>query len=119
MTAGTAFDQYLRYNDPVKGATAQWNGNISEQEYTSTHTGNRWFTYSYDKLNRLKTDAYSNANELGEELTYDQVGNITKLIRGGTGNGTLNYAYTGNRLMSVSGFKTGSYGYDYHDINHQ
>ena len=113
MTAGTAmFDQYLRYNDPARGATAQWNGNISEQEYTSDHTGNRWFTYSYDKLNRLKTAAYSNANELGEELSYDQVGNITRLVRGGAGNGTLDYVYTGNRLMSVTGFKTGSYGYD-------
>ena len=113
MTAGTAmFDQYLRYNDPQRGTAAQWNGNISEQEYTSTHTGNRWFTYNYDKLNRLKTAAYSNANELGEELGYDQVGNITKLVRGGAGNGTLDYAYTGNRLMSVTGFKTGSYGYD-------
>lgn len=110
MTAGTTFfDQYLRYNDPQKGAAAQWNGNISEQEYTSTHTGNRWFTYSYDKLNRLKTAVYSNGNELGEELTYDQMGNITKLIRGGAGNGTLNYVYTGNRLTSVSGFKVGSY----------
>ncbi|KAA8482590.1 RHS repeat-associated protein [Arcticibacter tournemirensis] len=104
------FDLKLRYNQTTKGALPQYNGNISEQEYTGDYSGNRWFTYQYDALNRLTTSAYNNSNLLGEQLAYDKMGNITSLTRGNYG--TLGYVYDGNRLSSVSGFKAGSYGYD-------
>ncbi|PWG77917.1 RHS repeat domain-containing protein, partial [Pararcticibacter amylolyticus] len=68
-------------------------------------------TYTYDPVNRLTTAASSHAsNKLGETLTYDKMGNIQSLARGNYG--SLAYTYDGNRLSSVSGFKTGSFGYD-------
>jgi len=121
MTQSTAdkFNFALRYNEPAKGAVAQWNGNISEQEYMGDNSGNRWFTYGYDKLNR-KTAGQYNANnaskngEMSESLQYDKGGNITNLSRGSYGG--LNYTYqnngTGNQLQSLSGFVNGNYSYD-------
>ncbi|GEM_PF-2739812 len=106
----TKFDLQLRYNQTTKGAPAQYNGNISEQEYTGDYSGHRWFTYQYDALNRLEKSVYNNSNLLGEHLVYDKMGNITSLTRGNYG--TLGYLYDGNRLSSVSGFKAGSYVYD-------
>ncbi|WP_158280640.1 DUF6443 domain-containing protein, partial [Pararcticibacter amylolyticus] len=105
------FDLKLRYNNPTKGASPQYNGNISEQEYTGSHSGNRWFTYSYDALNRL-TNAVSShtGNKLGETLSYDKMGNIQNLARGNYG--SLVYTNDANRVSSVSGFKNGSFQYD-------
>ncbi|MGX5689965.1 DUF6443 domain-containing protein [Arcticibacter tournemirensis] len=104
-------DLKLRYNGTTKGAAAQYNGNIAEQEYTGSHSGNRWFTYSYDAQNRLTNAIYSHSgNKLGESLSYDKMGNINTLTRGNYG--SLAYTYDGNRLISLSGFKSGSFGYD-------
>ncbi|KAA8482589.1 RHS repeat-associated protein [Arcticibacter tournemirensis] len=107
----TKFDLQLRYNQTTKGALPQYNGNISEQEYTGDYSGHRWFTYQYDALNRLEKSVYNNSNLLGEQLAYDKMGNITSLTR--SGYGPLTYTYDGyGRLGSVSGFKAGSYVYD-------
>ncbi|MBC7915733.1 MAG: RHS repeat-associated core domain-containing protein [Pyrinomonadaceae bacterium] len=107
------FDLKLRYNLPTKGATAQFNGNISEQEYTAAISGNDWVTYSYDKLNRL-TNGISTEGLSETGIIYDKMGNITSLTRAGYG--TLAYTYQNsnqsNQLASVSGFKTGSFVYD-------
>ncbi len=45
-------------------------------------------------------------------MTYDLMGNLLSLTRAGTGNGTLNYGYTGNQLTTLSGFKSGTNVYD-------
>ncbi|MGJ1444846.1 DUF6443 domain-containing protein [Sphingobacterium spiritivorum] len=110
MTSTTSphFSQQLSYQDPVKGAAAQWNGNISEQIWGPTTTLNQHFVYSYDKLNRL-TNGSSPTSGMSEILNYDDMGNITHLTRDGSG---ISYSYTGNRLHTVSGGIHGSYSYD-------
>ncbi|MGJ1421022.1 RHS repeat domain-containing protein [Sphingobacterium spiritivorum] len=110
MTSSTSphFSQQLSYQDPVKGAAAQWNGNISEQQWGATTTLNQHFVYSYDKLNRL-TNGSSPTSGMSEILNYDDMGNITQLTRDGSG---ISYSYTGNRLHTVSGLINGSYSYD-------
>ncbi|MES2269237.1 MAG: RHS repeat-associated core domain-containing protein [Bacteroidota bacterium] len=91
----------------------QYNGNISKMLYTGTYSGSKTFSYGYDKLNRLAA-ATSTGNTLDEGLTYDVMGNITALTRGGQSYSSLGYSYTGNQLTGVSGsgFTTRSYAYD-------
>lgn len=59
------------------------------------------YTYGYDKLNRL-TSGSSTGTVMSEVIGYDDMGNITNLKRDGHATGTT-YAYTGNRLKSLSG----------------
>ena len=104
----------LRYNTPDSG-TPQYNGNISQLQYLTTKVtqpGYKTFAYTYDKLNRL-TVAASTAGALDEQMSYDQMGNITQLVRGGAGGGTLTYpVYEGNQLKTVTGYSPRSYLYD-------
>ena len=103
----------MRYNEPSRGAGAQWNGNISEQEYTGDYSGNRWFTYGYDKLNRMTTGLYNaNNGEMGESVQYDKGGNITGLTRGSFGSLGYTYYNGGNQLQTLSGAINGTYRYD-------
>jgi|GEM_PF-580061 len=108
----THFSYGLRYNAPTEGATAQYNGNISEQHWTQHRQPAKYFTYNYDKLNRL-TDGNSVNGDMREQLEYDDMGNITNLKRDNHTTGTT-YSYTGNRLKSLSGAITTAqdYGYD-------
>jgi len=107
-------DVKLRYFDPINGAKAQYNGNISEFEYTGERSGNRSFKYSYDAFDRLTKADYSGGTELNEELAYDLVGNITSLKRGAATATLYNYTTggAGNQLRSVSGGLAGSFTYD-------
>ncbi|QKJ30359.1 RHS repeat-associated core domain-containing protein [Mucilaginibacter mali] len=81
--------------------------------YSGSYSGSKSFTYGYDKLNRLIT-ATSTGNTLDEGLTYDVMGNITNLTRGGQSYSSLTYGYMGNQLTGVTGssFTTRSYAYD-------
>lgn len=105
ITSGQ-FSMQLKYND---GGTPQYNGNIAGQLWgPGSNASVNTFSYSYDKLNRLTGAA---ANNLGEAITYDEMGNIKSLARDGFG--TNNYtAYTGNKLTQISGFTNSNYGYD-------
>jgi len=97
-------------------ASPQYNGNIAEFDYQTDHVTNGHFAYSYDQLNRLEDAVYTPGGGLNEALTYDKAGNITQIVRGGTGNGTLNFTYKNsgksNQLFGVSGYRSGSFGYD-------
>lgn len=105
------FGYQLNYNDPTEGATAQYNGNISEQHWTRQGQSAKYFTYGYDKLKRLKDGNSANGN-MREQLDYDDMGNITLLKRDDHTTGTI-YSYTGNRLKSLSGAITTVQDYDY------
>jgi len=111
-TSGNLFNLDLRYNNPNSG-TAQYNGNIAEQNYYGTNSGSKVFDYTYDYLNRL-TAASSTSGTLNESIGYDNLGNITGLTRGGQSYNALSYAYTGSQLTGVTGtsFTTRSYSYD-------
>ena len=99
LNAPSLFTQYLKYNE-VTGATPQYNGNISRQEWT----GGKSYDYTYDKLNRLESGISSDGNN--ESLTYDVMGNIKSLTRYAAGSLvdelTYDYTGTGNRLGSVA-----------------
>lgn len=98
------FSMVLKYND---SSLPQYNGNISGQDYTNSTTNS--FAYRYDGLNRLTKSTAG--NNLGEEIEYDVMGNIKKMIRDNFG--TNNYTgYDGNRLTAIGGFINGSYVYD-------
>jgi len=107
----------LSYDSPNQaGATPQYNGNISQLEYTSQYSGNRWFNYTYDNLNRLTGSVYSTNHELDETLAYDKAGNITSLKRGPVASTPIAYTYANsgvsNQLLSVGGGRVGSFTYD-------
>ncbi|PTQ92463.1 RHS repeat-associated protein [Mucilaginibacter yixingensis] len=104
------FDEVLRYDLPVAGAVARYNGNIAEQQYTAQYSGTQTVTYGYDELNRLNW-GNSTAGFSESGITYDYLGNIMGLTR--SNYGTLGYSYTnGSQLDHVNGFINGSYVYD-------
>lgn len=115
-TNGNLFNMELKYNTAT---TPQYNGNIGQMNYLTTRVanpGNRTFNYTYDVLNRLTNAAFTGGqtgDALDEAISYDVMGNITQLVRNGTGAGTLNYtSYTGNQLNTVTGYSARSYTYD-------
>ncbi|MFT3682279.1 MAG: DUF6443 domain-containing protein [Ferruginibacter sp.] len=126
--AADLFAFELGYNTTtLTGATAQYNGNISEQKwkgpFAETPNG---YIYTYDKMNRLLSSVSSNKagaswvvdNKFDEKnITYNKNGNILTLTRHENGSvmDNLTYAYSGNRLTKVEdggdvslGFKNGS-----------
>ncbi len=100
------FTQKLHYNDGF--GTAQRNGNISGEEWTSTKLNNimHFYKYSYDPLNRL-TGAETEQNLYNMNLGYDLNGNIENLTRFTKKNGAaytidnLTYTYTGNQIQKI------------------
>jgi RHS repeat-associated protein len=113
-SATELFSLKLNYNVPQFGATAQFNGNIAEQQYNAGISGNQHVNYSYDNLNRLK----AGISTIGFSETissYDNQGNIQGLTRTTAPNAvTLAYTYTGNQLQTVTNASTAfrSYAYD-------
>nr|WP_068893132.1 DUF6443 domain-containing protein [Pedobacter panaciterrae] len=110
------FDIKLKYNNPSHGSSPKYNGNITEIEYSGKYSGDRWFSYTYDELDRLTYSEYSLNSQLNEVMQYDKAGNILTLRRGPTTNTPIQYNYQNggksNRLESVSGSRVGSFTYD-------
>ena len=101
---GRNYAESLYYNTPTGSATPQFNGNISQFVYNSpymeTNNGHsssaaNTVNYAYDNLNRL-TQSQSTLAKTDETVTYDAggEGNITNLVRSGTGTNTGTFAYT-------------------------
>src|SRR5690606_18583074 len=78
----------IRYNDPTAG-TPLYNGNISQtfwntlSENPTNNPVSNQYTYSYDALNRITGAVDNTTNYNLSGITYDQNGNITKLLRKG------------------------------------
>ena len=108
----------INYNNPTHGATALFNGNISETEWkTANDNTQRWYKYSYDALNRITSGISDNTNYNLGLVTYDKNGNIKELERNGhrdinvTGFGLMDklaYSYQGNQLLAVDDDPTAS-----------
>ncbi len=114
----------IQYNNPQNGATALFDGNISETHWkTANDNIERWYSYGYDALNRIKTaidnsldNRYSISN-----ITYDKNGNLLSLSRNGhldTNASTfgamdvLSYSYDmGNKLLRVGDTANVTYGF--------
>lgn len=92
------FSQNLKYEEVITGVTAQYNGNISRQEWGS----GKYYNYGYDPLNRLKSGLSSDQNH-EKSIMYDVMGNIQGMQRYSANALTdqLKYSYSGNRLTSV------------------
>jgi RHS repeat-associated protein len=129
----SVFGMQLQYNS---GAAPQYNGNISQLSWQtrvpaglSLYQAKQSYSYSYDKLNRLTTAAYTtpgSENKFNEQMEYDERGNIKTLKRTNTtsagvylNNFTYNYTgggITGNKLYGTDDTGTanqdGTYAYD-------
>jgi len=88
------FSFQLAYQD---GTVPQYNGNISGQLWGPGSSLGSYFSYGYDKLNRLTSGVGTGMSEV---LSYDAMGNILSLNRNGV---ARTYTYSGNRLNSTNG----------------
>jgi len=111
LKTGTSaeFSNRLKYED---GTTAQYNGNIANQDWGAAASLPNVYTYSYDRLNRL-LNGTSTGIVMSEVLSYDVMGNIKTMNRDAAAAASL-YNYTGNRLTNITGgvLATGTYSYD-------
>ena len=135
----TPFKMKLRYESPVGGGVACWNGNISEWEWQQGTNVALMYGFTYDGVNRLKETTQQQksgttwsmlaGSYLERGLTYDRNDNLKTLQRtaGGTLVDNLVYTCTGNQLTSLTenvsstlagdvysrgSVASGSYGYD-------
>ena len=109
-----AFKMQLRYEQPEGGATACYNGNICEWEWSHGTNPILMYGFAYDSFGRLASAnqkqatgdgwAWLAANYVEKGITYDRNGNIRTLQRTAAGNlvDDLIYGYSGNRLVSLS-----------------
>ena len=107
------FKMKLHYESPVAGATACYNGNISEWEWQQGTNTAQLYGFTYDPVSRLKeTNQYrhegttwnvSPNDYVEKSITYDRNGNILTLQRIGNGKlvDNLSYTYTGNQLTTL------------------
>jgi RHS repeat-associated protein len=94
-------------------------------KWTTPHTPDNSYAFTYDGVNRLTGSLYSDGstfqnNRYTEQLTYDKNGNITALQRYGDGLiDSLTYAYYGNQPTQITdaatagGFPFGATAYAY------
>ena len=100
-TNSPLFEINLYYNTLTNKA---YNGNIMYQYWGVPGNLNNHYTYTYDKLNRLKSGITSADNFQESGITYDTEGNLTALNRyqNGTQVDQLSYYYNSkNSLDSV------------------
>lgn len=125
---GDLFGYAIKYTNPLPSnvASSRFNGNIAEIDWKTSNDGTlRRYDYQYDGLNRLLNGIYSEPDSYlppisfyNESLSYDLNGNIKTLVRKTKGYSQtaekiddLTYAYTGNRLDSVTDSSTNYSGY--------
>ena len=116
LDTGKLFSYKIKYNDPANTAIKNYNGNISEVDWTYGLSNHSRYEYTYDTVNRLKMGVYKTFNEttttdsdfFNEEVSYDLNGNINSLQRnarpksGLTANqvDNLTYSYESNELSN-------------------
>lgn len=101
------FAMALYYN--TSAGNKAYNGNIMYQYWGTPGSLGTLYNYAYDKLNRLlygvmELTPSGTILDAEQGLKYDQMGNITQLVRSSAGTtqiDNLAYTYTGNQLQSV------------------
>jgi len=147
--SGSSFLQTITYTyntrDWLKNSTAplltqkffyEPNGNISRYNYIGQYSGDRYFDYTYDALNRLTKTFYNSGpiddgggvsrvaggsakslgmmslsldqNTLNEELVYDKMGNILSLKRGVSTNTPTTYSYVNGGMSNLLSSTSGA-----------
>ncbi|HYC87135.1 MAG TPA: RHS repeat-associated core domain-containing protein, partial [Chryseosolibacter sp.] len=126
--ANDLFGMEFKYNNPAGEASPQYTGNISEVQWRNLGTSRQRYEYQYDMAHRLVRADYldldnpTRAGRYSEMITgFDRNGNIQKLERKGLIDepgplviapfgpmDELQYAYEGNRLLSVTDLETGT-----------
>ena len=100
------YNEQLFYADNINqgGITPCYNGNISAIGEDGSLRG-----YGYDNMNRLTEEfAFKELFNYGivktplEEFSYDEVGNLLSLKRGGYDDLTFYYGNDGNQLLSIT-----------------
>lgn len=100
------YNEQLFYADNINqgGITPCYNGNISAIVEDGSLRG-----YGYDNMNRLTEEfAFKELFNYGivktplEEFSYDEVGNLLSLKRGGYDDLTFYYGNDGNQLLSIT-----------------
>lgn len=128
-TLGDYFGMEMVYDGNIAGltTTAAYNGNISGMKWSKGDGGitvrKQAYSFGYDVMNRLKDANHfdyetnqwnSNGNGYGENLTYDQNGNIRSLQRKGfkgIGMDALSYYYDANQLKYVNDTQSATDGF--------
>jgi len=98
----------------------QYNGNVSGMVWTSTNKTKRGYAFTYDGLNRLTYGDFKGYNSAWvdstnyeeKSLSYDQNGNINRLVRTNSSGGTMadyTYHYKGNQLDHINSLTAYSY----------
>lgn len=101
----------LRYNEGLSGATPQYNGRISRQEWQHNGQASQQYTYMYDRMGRLRSGL--TASGVGESVRYDRMGNIDTLWQDDGAARKYHYVNGSNRLNNIAGgLATGTYAYD-------
>ncbi|WP_312769922.1 DUF6443 domain-containing protein [Epilithonimonas sp.] len=129
LDTGKLFSYKIKYNDPANTIIKNYNGNISEVDWTYGVNNHSRYEYTYDTVNRLKMGEYKTFNEttttdsgfFNEAVTYDVNGNIIGLERnarprtGLTANvvDDLVYSYESlsNRISTIYDNKQNNNGY--------
>lgn len=114
--AGSLFSEKLHYNDLASNKL--YSGKIARMDWrTDNNQDNNYYHLVYDKVGRLTEGRFQGSRlKHSELLQYDQMGNVTKLMRRGTldngKQGIIDYLtlnYNGNQLVKVSDTADGPY----------
>ena len=104
-----------------------YGGNISYMSWQNGSTSKKAYVYDYDGLNQLKKADFREKSGTSwtdpakydvSNLSYDENGNIESLVRKNSSGGVLHnlsYAYSGNKVASVSNNGSQSSTYDYNE----
>ncbi|MEM6718513.1 MAG: DUF6443 domain-containing protein, partial [Bacteroidota bacterium] len=117
------FSFAIKYHDIVDPTKQLFNGNISSTLWKTKGQDNslKSYVYEYDALNRITKAIDNTGNYNLENVSYDQNGNITDLIRYGHKNAAatdfdimdnLSYQYAGNQLLNVTDASTVTFGFN-------
>ncbi|WP_276090959.1 RHS repeat-associated core domain-containing protein [Pedobacter sp. JY14-1] len=147
--SGSSFLQTISYvytnRDWLKSSTAplftqkltyEPNGNILRYNYIGQYSGDKYFNYTYDALNRLTKTSYNFGpiddsgavsrvaggsakssgvmslslpySTLNEELVYDKMGNILSLKRGVSTNTPTSYTYANGGMSNLLSSTSGA-----------
>ena len=125
----SGYEQKYYYNQPCPiyngNVEGLYNGNINATTWTYDNTLNGYI-YRYDQMNRLMNtysihDGVWAFRQNTESFNYDELGNITRLIRWSSSNtiDDISFTYNGNQLDKIDDeYESNSYLIkQYHDNN--